>query len=641
MRHTSPRLRRRDRAAPGALPAQRGALPGRRAAPPRGAADREEVGHARRRQDHQGQAAPHAARPDAARARRVAAGEGRAPPDERRGQPAHLEDAGPAPRARDERPPQTTRPAEARKRARPGQRSILRMERGSQQHQLSSPGSRRNRLRLVIAAAAAAIALGGLAAVAPSAHASCAAPGNEIEAENCLPGTPQNQWDVSGMGDSSIQGFATEISVPQGGTVHFKIDTDAASYQLEIYRMGYYGGDGARLVATRARTTARRPSRPARATASTGLTDCGNWAESASWAVPADRGVGDLLRQGRPFERRCEPHRLRRPRRRRQLGPAVPDVGHDLAGLQPVRRQLALRRQPGRARLQGLLQPAVHHARDAAPRTGSSTPSTRWSAGSSATATTSATRPAWTPTRAAPSCSSTRAFLSVGHDEYWSGTQRANVEAARNAGVDLAFFSGNEVFWKTRWENNHRTLVTYKETHANAKIDPTSTWTGTWRDPRFSPPADGGRPENALTGTIFTVNAGSAALEVPAADGKLRLWRGTSVAQLLPGGTATLDRRHASATSGTRTSTTASGRRAWSACRPRPSPASTSCRTTARTTAPGRPPTTSRCTATRTAPGSATTRSCSAAAPCSGRGDWTPTTTAAARRRTRRCSRRP
>ena len=45
-----------------------------------------------------------------------------------------------------------------------------------------------------------------------------------------------------------------------------------------------------------------------------------------------------------------------------------------------------------------------------------------------------------------------RAFLSVGHDEYWSGGQRANVEAARDAGVNLAFFSGNEVFWKTRWD---------------------------------------------------------------------------------------------------------------------------------------------------------------------------------------------
>ena len=72
-----------------------------------------------------------------------------------------------------------------------------------------------------------------------------------------------------------------------------------------------------------------------------------------------------------------------------------------------------------------------------------------------------------------------RVFLSVGHDEYWSGTQRANVEAARNAGVNLAFFSGNEVFWKTRWEDDDRTLVSYKETHQSAKLDPlANVWTG-------------------------------------------------------------------------------------------------------------------------------------------------------------------
>jgi hypothetical protein len=105
------------------------------------------------------------------------------------------------------------------------------------------------------------------------------------------------------------------------------------------------------------------------------------------------------------------------------------------------------------------------------------------------------------------------------------------------------------VYWKTRWENSidgsataYRTLVCYKETHANAKIDPTSAWTGTWRDPRFSPPADGGLPENALTGTIFMANdvGTDFAITVPAADGKMRFWRNTSVATLTSGQTATL-----------------------------------------------------------------------------------------------------
>jgi hypothetical protein len=45
-------------------------------------------------------------------------------------------------------------------------------------------------------------------------------------------------------------------------------------------------------------------------------------------------------------------------------------------------------------------------------------------------------------------------FLSVGHDEYWSKEERNSVEAAKTAGKNLAFFSGNEIYWKTRWENS-------------------------------------------------------------------------------------------------------------------------------------------------------------------------------------------
>ncbi|MEO8681843.1 MAG: DUF4082 domain-containing protein, partial [Vicinamibacterales bacterium] len=66
-------------------------------------------------------------------------------------------------------------------------------------------------------------------------------------------------------------------------------------------------------------------------------------------------------------------------------------------------------------------------------------------------------------------------------------------------------------------------------------------WTGTWRDPRFSPPADGGRPENGLTGTLFRTNDGNTtSITVPSADGKARFWRNTTVATLATGATATL-----------------------------------------------------------------------------------------------------
>ena len=140
-----------------------------------------------------------------------------------------------------------------------------------------------------------------------------------------------------------------------------------------------------------------------------------------------------------------------------------------------------------------------------------------------------------------------KVFLSVGHDEYWSGQARANVQAARDAGVSLAFFSGNEIYWKTRWEpstvgtlTDYRTLVCYKETWANAKIDPTSAWTGTWRDPRFSPPADGGYPENALTGTIYQANSPAGAFTVPYPYSLARIWRNTAVAATPVGGSTSL-----------------------------------------------------------------------------------------------------
>ena len=117
------------------------------------------------------------------------------------------------------------------------------------------------------------------------------------------------------------------------------------------------------------------------------------------------------------------------------------------------------------------------------------------------------------------------------------------MEAARDAGVNLAFFSGNEVFWKTRWEDSidasgdpYRTLVTYK-TSKDGVVDPTGIWTGTWRDTQNG----GGQPENALTGTIYQVNAFRFdTIEVSDTEGKLRFWRDTSLANLAPGQTATL-----------------------------------------------------------------------------------------------------
>src|SRR4051812_34545364 len=68
----------------------------------------------------------------------------------------------------------------------------------------------------------------------------CAPPnGNPVVCENQNPGAPAAEWDVSGAGDDSIQGFATDISVQREHPIDLKIDRDAASYGIDIYRRGY------------------------------------------------------------------------------------------------------------------------------------------------------------------------------------------------------------------------------------------------------------------------------------------------------------------------------------------------------------------------------------------------------------------
>src|SRR5438105_901946 len=117
--------------------------------------------------------------------------------------------------------------------------------------------------------------------------------GNAIVTENALPGTPENTWEV-GAGDSSIQGFATNISVNHGQTVSFKVNDSAlAPYHIDIYRLGYYQGNGAHLVTTIPSSVALAQAQPAALTdPATGLIDAGDWAVSASWAVPSSATSG-------------------------------------------------------------------------------------------------------------------------------------------------------------------------------------------------------------------------------------------------------------------------------------------------------------------------------------------------------------
>src|SRR6266542_4264203 len=375
---------------------------------------------------------------------------------------------------------------------------------------------------------------------------------NPVACENSYAGTPSSVWDIPNgdAGDPSIQGFATNMSYTVGDTVAFKISTPASAYTITVYRVGYYQGNGARQIAT-VTPSARLPqSQPACLTdKTTGLIDCGNWGVSASWTIPPSAVTGVYFAKLTRSDTGGSSHIVFIVRDDASTSPLLFQTsdttwqaynsygGNSLyvggPGTNPGRAYKVSYNRPFNTRT------LINGLGTYSFLWDSEYPMVRWLEANGYNV--SYASGVDTDRRGTAAIEQHKAWLSVGHDEYWSANQRASVEAAAAAGVHLGFFSGNQMFWKTRWEPSidstntpYRTLVSYKETHANAVIDPADPpiWTGTWRDPRFSPPADGGRPENALSGTIFTVNCCTYDMTVGAADGGLRFWRGTRVAAL-------------------------------------------------------------------------------------------------------------
>ena len=338
----------------------------------------------------------------------------------------------------------------------------------------------------------------------------------------------------------------------------FKVDTTASSFTLDIYRLGYYGGTGARKIATVTPTTAtNQPELPDQCEhRSRRLRQLGGLGVVAR---AGDRGVRHLHREAHERHRRREPHPLHRPR-----GPAAAhhsdmvfqtsdttwQAYNQLRRQQPVRRRSGHQSGP---RLQGELQPAdydarhrrredcrlqrrvpdgavagserlrrqLHHRRRHGPRRGSAAPATTRSSCRSATTSTGRARSARTSRRrATPACTSRSS----------AATRCSGRRAGRTA--------------STAPDTPYRTLVCYKETHANAKIDPAGSADV---DRHLARPAlqPAGRRRAAgerADRQMFGVNDGdTTAITVPAAHRQACASGATRrVATLAAGATATL-----------------------------------------------------------------------------------------------------
>ena len=387
----------------------------------------------------------------------------------------------------------------------------------------------------------------GVTVSATPAARSCSA-GNAVVLENCFPGSAS--WRVTSpatVAAGGIEGYATANSVNKGESVDLKINTtQGAAYRIEIYRSGYYGGLGARLVSTIRGLTGTRQTGCTN-DAATGLYDCTNWSVSATLTTSASWASGIYLLRLVREDNGSDGHILL----------AVRDDARtsDLLYAVPFSSYQAYNNYGGKS---------LYEFNSSGANT---------AAGTIRAVKVSLNRPFdqarstlydwytradyalvyWLESQGydlaytantdfehnAAQVRNHSAFVAAAHDEYYSSAMRSALEQARNAGVSLFFSGSNEVYWRIRFEPSpstgapDRVLVCYKETKGGG-ADPSGP-TGTWRDP-----AGANRPENALLGVQYIGDKFDVfyPLVVSAAEGNDRIYRYTTL-QNQPAGTST------------------------------------------------------------------------------------------------------
>jgi hypothetical protein len=290
---------------------------------------------------------------------------------------------------------------------------------------------------------------------------------NPIQAENANRGTPWGSWLPPAVPPTNVEGYTSEASVLPGETVHFHVSTeDREQYRVEVYRLGWYGGDGARLLACLpscgGSEAGQRYPPPSFAGGSA------NWPVTDRLTIPSDWVSGYYYALFRVTS-----------------GPAE--------DLDKRAWAVFIVRDPPSRQARILVQVPVNTWQAYNPWGGKSLYdfNSRHSARASHV---SFDRPlAWTAqgpfdweynlvrfleregydvgyqtdvdTDIAPdSLLQHRLVIVAGHSEYWTKRMRDAFDAARDAGTNLAFTGSNAAYWQSRYEDDHRTLVVYKST---------------------------------------------------------------------------------------------------------------------------------------------------------------------------------
>lgn len=338
--------------------------------------------------------------------------------------------------------------------------------------------------------------------------------------ENSLPGDTTWMIEYPAL-SQEIQGYAGQVSVQAGDTLDLFVSTKGGGkFDAEIYRMGWYGGDGARLMRTLRDIDGRDQGRwdPVG-----GLRDCRTCAiDPATLLVEANWRVSHRLRI--PDDWMSGVYLVKLRDQSSNTSSYVTFVLRDDTSTAPVLVQLSTntwqaRNNWGDASLFGAfgadrryMGPQRRAYRVSYDRPYDVLMGENLGAGEFLTWEYNFVR--WAESRGyemtyttnvdvhqlPASLTTRRVFVSLGRDEFWTKTQRDAVESAREAGVNLLFLGAKTSHWQARLEPSTsgadaRVLTSYRE----ANLDPVARLQPAETTSEFAlPPVN--RPPSTLTG---------------------------------------------------------------------------------------------------------------------------------------------
>ena len=330
---------------------------------------------------------------------------------------------------------------------------------------------------------------------------------NKIRSENAKAGSAN--WTITkpsrvlANGFAEIEGFTAPSGVSPGDALAVFVSTQALSFRAEVYRMGYYDGVGARLLAS-------FDSIPGKAQAGPLPNPrgdvCCKWDESLSFTVRDDWVSGCYLIKliavgGSANGKQSYASFVVRSLFDEPIDFVVHRATATDAAYNGRLGGHTYELKVGRTNAVSLDRPE-EVAHGAGRLLLHEYPMIRWleREGFSLAYVSSADLH-----QSASPLFKAHGFLSIGHDEYWSYEMRENVEAAMGQGVSVGFFGANACYWQVRFENTilgaARIVVCYKPAwkfNDDPEVPLDSQYiTTTWRDPIL------GRPEQQLMGVMY------------------------------------------------------------------------------------------------------------------------------------------